>query len=284
MNKKLYFNILLGILSCVSLLACSDDNSIGNSPPLYSTGFLWDGGGISKVGLYCIEKDSLHRFHFSDEVGYVAKTKTIGDYSDMLLYISIHSCYYSDRLLSRYGITNKAEREKISKLEKEYYKTKSALLVEDLDSFANHSRETVGSLWPAFFTAYVNGEVTITCDKPLYGELPGTNLGKYFDVISLGGCLPVGKESTKLLYHFGQKLPTDMEELFPQEAWLVPYYELHFKELPSEKYDNLTLHLSFPMTIEHSLDYVVSQYNGRGFSRYTETVFEADCPINFNWD
>ena len=279
-----YFNILLGILSCISLFACSDDNSIGNSPPLYATGLLLDGDGISKVGFYCIEKDSLRHFNYNDEVGYAPKTKTIGDYSDMLLCISIHSWYYSDWISSRYGLTNEAEKEKISKLKREYYKSKSALLVEDLDSFANHSRETVGRLWPAFFTAYVNGEVTITCDKPLYGELPGTNLGKYFDVISSGGCLPVGKESTRLLYHFGQKLPTDMEELFPQEAWLQPYYELHFKELPSEKYDNLTLHLSFPMTIEHSLDYVVSQYNGRGFSRYTETVFEADCPINFNWD
>ena len=269
-----------------------------NSEPVNNKGRLWDGHDISQIGLYCIEKDSSVKIVIDVARTYWVKTKTIKDYSDMdFMYLELTYGRDWDKLRQHYGIEKGDEAIKISRLEKEYYINKSSLLVEDYDAFVydsdpnrNYWKYDFENLWfvgyPDFYTAYVNGEVSITCDKTLYGEEPGTNLSKHFSVISKGGCVPVGIENTRLLHHFGEVLPTDMEEIFPHEAWLHRNYYMYFKDIPSEKYDNLTLHLSIPMTVEHSMDYIVSEYKGNAPSapQYTETVFEADCPINFNWD
>ena len=303
---KNYFNILLGILSCVGLFACSNEElnegtieMPENSEPVNNKGRLWDGHDISQIGLYCIEKDSSVKIVIDVARTYWVKTKTIKDYSDMdYMYLLIDTDRDWDSLLHRYGLEKEEDRRAVAQKEAEYYKNKSSLLIEDYDAFdydADPNRywyrkyDYVYSWfvdYPAFYTAYVNGEVSITCDKTLYGEESGTNLSKHFGVISPGRCVPVGIENVRLLHHFGEVLPTDMEEIFPHEAWLHRNYFMYFKDIPSEKYDNLTLHLSIPMTVEHSMDYIVSEYKGNAPQnpRYTETVFEADCPINFNWD
>ena len=293
-----YFNILLGILSCVSLLACSNEDVEGENFYEDTRGRLFDGHDITKIGLYCVEKDSSVKIRVDDRA-YWVKTKTLKDYSDMdFFYLEIKDEYEDpDRLTRRYGLDKEKDIRAVSRKKWEYYNNKSSLLVEDYNAFVydadpnrNYWKYDFENLWfsgwPAFYTAYVNGEVSITCDKTLYGEEPGTNLSKHFSVISKGGCVAVGIENTRLLHHFGEVLPTDMEEIFPHEAWLHRDYYMYFKDIPSEKYDNLTLHLSIPMTVEHSVDYVVSEYKGNAPSapQYTETVFEADCPINFNWD
>ena len=299
---KNHFNILLIILSCISLFACSNED-INNDDDIEGfykdpRGRLFDGHDISKVGLYCIEKDSSDKIVIDVTRKYWVKTKTLKDYSDMdFFYLEFEYGYDSDRLTRRYGLDKEKDRRAVAQKEWEYYNNKSSLLVEDYNAFVydadpnrNYWKYDFENLWfseyPAFYTAYVNGEVSITCDKTLYGEEPGTNLSKHFSVISKGGCVPVGIENTRLLHHFGEVLPTDMEEIFPHEAWLHRNYYMYFKDIPSEKYDNLTLHLSIPMTVEHSMDYIVSEYKGNAPQnpRYTETVFEADCPINFNWD
>ena len=275
--KTLKF-LLLCLLVGVCFLSCAEDDSEepieGLALPVEGT--LLDGGRISGVDLYCREYD--REFTGKSWETYCAETKTVQDYDDFFLNLMIHKAAY------RYTPHDTSEMSAIARLEKEYEKKKSQFILDGYNEYKNSGLCEPG--WPVFFTAYTNDEVTVTCDKTLYGEEPGTNLSSYFTILpDVCPCLAVGKEDSKLLYRFGEELPTRMSDLFVVGCWLSPDYILTFAEKPSEKPDELTLYLSLPITKEYIWEYAVEKYRGNNPSViYSDSVYKAECKIKFEWD
>lgn len=283
---KQCFSFLLCVLFGLSFYSCQSDESGDELSPVEidadPTGFLIDGGEISDVGFYCLEKQQpvLGEISYYD---YCRMTKTVGSYSDFYLQLKFN------RNAPFYQTDDADEMVAIGKIEGDYEKSKSLFIVEEYEKYRHNNQRD--EQWPNLFTAYTNGEVSITCDKVLFGEEPGTNLEKYFNVnkglTDLDSrCLPVGIENPRMLYNFGEEIPSDMDKFFVKGTWLQPQYYLQFKELPTEKYDELTLSVTFPMIREHVRDYAVAKYRGEIVTtpKLTEDVFKADCPIKFEWE
>ena len=283
---KQYFSFLLCALFGLSFYSCQSDEPAPVEVAIDPRGNLWDGGQISGINFYCIEKKRpiLGEMSYYD---YYRMTKTVGSYSDFYLQLEFNINGYPPLT---------TDDMQIAIIQDDYEKSKSLFIVEDYDRFNQAITGEVG--WPSLFTAYTNGEVSITCGKVLFGEEPGTNLDKYFNVnrfyaandkfVENAGsrCLPIGIENPKMLYKFGEEIPSDMDKFFVKGTWLQPKYFLQFKELPTEKYDELTLSVIFPMIREHVRDYAVAKYKGEAITtaKLTEDVFKADCPIKFEWE
>jgi len=262
------------LLSCQKDDTNAENEGLGNSPQPELEGLLLDGGRIGGMSLFCIPN---RQTTFGEPWWvYYSKTKTMKDYADFKLLIMVRegaSVYQSD---------DTHEMSDIIALEQEYEKGKSAFILEDYRDY--EKTNNVECEWPNFYTAYINGDVSITCDRTLYGESPGTSLNKHLRVDPRNGCLPVGVENPRLLYGFGDEIPARMDSLLVKEAWLQYQYWLTFIGQPAEKYDSLTLFLSFPLKMEHLRDYAVAKYKGRQQPpRYTEAVFKSRCPIKFEF-
>ena len=287
--KHYYFSFLC-VLSSIIMCSCQSDESV---PARYwggdAKGLLGNGGQISAISLYCIEKYNSHvgEPHYE----YNPRVKTLNNYSDFYLQLELYinpSLYFQS--------DDSVEMGMVGKYEEDYYKTKSQFMVEEYDKWKHETKRLIE--WPVFASAYVNGEVSIVCNKMLFGEEPGTNLDKYFNVNRYYGvhdmfvenagfnCLPIGIENPRMLYNFGEEIPHDMDKFFIKGTWLQSKYYLQFKELPTEKYDDLTLTVTFPMIREHVRDYAVAKYRGEAITKakLTEDVFKADCQIKFEWE
>lgn len=274
MRITAYLLLLLSALmfSCNSNGEDSDPG-IGDSPQPDVVGHLLDGGRISAVSLFCLEKGVIY---YDNWYNYYLKTKTLKGYENMELIFLI------DMNGSTYKSEDTEEMKAIEKLAEKYEKDKSAFIVKDYRE-KNAVKETVG--WPDLLTAYTNGEVSITCDKPLYGEMPGVNLSKHFNISAASQCLAVGSETPYLLYTLGEQLPQTMDGYFPKGVWLQPEYCLEFQSKPSEKYDSLTFYLTVPMLIEGITDNALRQYKGETSGKVLkERVFKAECLIKFDWE
>lgn len=270
---------LLAFFVGICFLSCQDDDSSDNEcgfkgPDIEGT--LLDGGTILDISLYCVENEQ--------PIGtgepywrYYSRTKTVKDYNAFKLFL------FLNRDAHVYTSSDADEMRAIKMIEDDYCKEKSLFILEKYNDCMKKGKP---SGWPVLFTAYANGEVSITCDKVLYGQQPGTNLSSYFTVFSPSQtCVPVGVEEPKLLYGFGEEMPTVMSEFFVNETWLQPEYNLWFSKRPSEKYDDLTLFISVPMIVEHTRDIAVAKYRGTELaSKYSEKVLNAECRIRFNWD
>lgn len=280
---KHYCATVLSIILALAFSSCQNDNETLEAAPqengysdfnLKIEGLLCDGGSISKVGFYCLPKhiSFYGKKHWWE---YYSEVKTVSSYDDFNMTILLHNDAW------RYQSEDKDETIYLGSLETQYYNNKSAFILEAY----NKRLESTHAAWPALFTAYTNGEVSITCDKSLYGEEPGTNLCKYFRIKSENECLPVGIENPKLLYDYGDEIPTNMAEYFVEGAWLQPEYFLEFADEPANRYDELTLTLTMPMTIEHVYESIVAKYKGKEFdSKFTDNTFKVECKILFAWD
>ena len=270
--------IFICLFMSLGITSCHDDNDndiLGNCPPPPLEGLLIDGGQISDISLYCLENQ--HSTIGEMWYDYYKRVKTVPDYE------SFHLRLILNRTAGRYVTDDKEEMYQIGQYELEYEKEKSRFI---LDSYNNYKENHPGGLeWPTLFTAYVNGEVTITCDKVLFGKEPGEDLSPYFSVKSRTNCLPVGIENPKLLYDFGDEIPTEWSKLFVDGSWLQPEYRLVFAEQPDEKYEEITLSVSFPMIIENYRNIAVDKYRGKeGGTRRTEHVHKSECLIRFHWE
>ena len=284
--KRSLFILVCSVL-CMSLVSCNkdDDNVLVPDTPtdkLFkdNTGLLLDAEGISSVGFYCIEK------HPAVPTGvwfdYYPKTKTFSDYSEMAFCQWLHEpngASYWENTIENYSIFDQRLWD--------YYKSKTSFIVDAMEKYYKETPEEEAmrtAEWPDLCSAYINGEITLTCDKTLWGETPGTNLSKYFRRYGFLPCLVVGVESPRLPYKFGE-MPEAMNELLPQEAWL--YYKTYwdFQTPPSEKYDELTFTLTMPVLMEHCRKIVYYQYMGMPLdSKYSDQTFTASCTIKFDWE
>lgn len=277
MKKYLFVFLQICVLSVVGLAACqsddleSDNDEILNGVYASEVGLLLDGGEISDISLYCIEDNALP---YSQWFEYYPQIKTVNNYVDFKLGV------YLNRHANVYKTDDWDEMNAISKLVNEYVKEKSSFIVNAYYNYED--RQYCG--WPYLFTAYVNGDISITCDKELFGKAPGTNLNEYFSIKSQAGCVPFGIEDVKMLYDFGDEIPTNMATYFKDGMWLQPKYNLRFAKQPTEKYEEITLCISIPTKQEHVRVYAVEKYKGNNPSmKYSESIYKAECTIRFNW-
>ncbi|MDO4526257.1 MAG: hypothetical protein Q4B61_13105, partial [Bacteroidales bacterium] len=244
-----------------------EENDISNMPPADLTGWLYDGGKISAVNLCCREKGN----GLQDE----ATTKTVKDYDAFEMKISI------DGNGNSFSTIDLELDRTISALTKDYFFKRSTPVAKEFQKFKDTTNSPIS--WCPLFSAYSNGEVSITCDKTLFDETPGTNLMKYFNNTAIISGIPVGIEETKMYRNFGEPL-NNMNQVFPVGAWLYPSYYFELKEKPTEKYDSLIFSLTMPIIREHVRDYVAAQYLGKEpDSLFTHRVFKSDCLIKFDW-
>jgi hypothetical protein len=275
--KKYYF-LLMSLLLLPAMISCNNDDDdyiIGDTPPEIE-GLVIDGEELTDVSLYCLVKgDTCTAPWFN----YYPKVKTVKDYSSIRFNVWIH------RGGRTYSSSSYQRTQDIRQLEIAYDKQKSAFILEDYKDYNRKYAPTSIASWPAYYMACFNGEVTLTCDKILFGEAPGTNLSKYFTIIAESECMPVGLENPTLRYRFGDTLPTIMADLLVDGSWVQVKYFLEFAEQPTEKYDELTLTLTTPMTLERVGAYVKAQYDGKELdSLYTSVAFKSDCLIKFDWE
>ena len=274
---KVFRASLLCLFAGICMQSCQNDEletENGNTSEIVlpREGLLLDGGRISDISLYCLELDKPHIGEQWWE--YYPRTKTVKGYDAFKLLLFPHTNG------NRYNSGDRNEMDAIKKIEEAYYKEKSMFILEAYNEY----NKTGVTGWPDVFTAYATEDITITCDKVLFGEQPGTNLTSHFALRSDVFCVPVEVEEPKLLYGFGET-PTRMSDLLVKGAWLQNEYYMEFAEQPAEKYDELTLSLSCPMLLEHTRDLAAAKYKGTELaSKYSEKVFTSKCLIKFNWD
>ena len=270
MKNLLLYSLFWGLLfsACQSDDEEPDKNELVNVDP---TGLLLDGGSISDVLLYCLPEDG-------NSIGlqwweYYPMTKTLKDYSKLRLYIMF------EEKASVYRSDNQQEMNEINKMEHKVVREKSQFIVDELKKYQKSGNPAP---WEDFYTAYVNGKVTITCDKALFGEKAGEDLSKYFSLLGESYCMPVGIENPRLLYNYGDAMPLVMKDFLVDRSWVRHHYWLEFQTYPAEKYEELTFTLTFPLTIEHTHDYAASQYMGKNEDmRLSTSTFTSECLIRF---
>ena len=274
MMKKHSSSILFLLLTGLFLASCQKDEDSTVPPAPIPPPVLVDGGSISSINLYCLEKNREPPLEIW--YNYFPKTKIIEDYSNIQL------CVMVDTDIPLRESEDSVEMSAINKMEANYHR-------ERISTVLNISKDDAyyidkGYILDGYLTAYVNGEVTLTCDKTLFGETPGTNLSKYFFILGGAAFVPIGIENPEMHY-FDDASSVMMNDNFVDEAWLYHGYAMELNTIPLEQYDSLTLHLSIPMTIEHVRDYMMSTYRGDSIGpRFTDQIFEADCLIKFKWD
>lgn len=272
---RTYFYIFICVFSAIILNSCEKESytDIPSNIALERVGSLLDGGSISNVKLYCVETPIPIG---SSGYQYYESTKTVEDYSKFYMYIIINKTVPD----SIYSDSDDADA--IREIELEYEHSKSLFLVDEYNQKIQDFKEEVS--WPYIYTAYINGEVAITCDKTLFGLQPGENICKYFDVKTPNECLPIGIDNPKLVYTFGENAPVNPEKVFGQETWLQFDYYLSFRTMPSEKYEDITLYLSIPIKKEHIRKYAIEKFRDENTEKiFTTAILTAECTIKFNW-
>lgn len=267
----------LCILLCAAFTSCKKDENIidgpyDSRPPVFDT-FL-DGGEIESLSLSCLD----YPFYDTNSTGVQGNAndaKTINDYTFMQLNVEFNLKWYDN---TSYKSEKELEQDRaIRKIEKDYLRDKAAFLYSECQKH--------NYVFPAFFTAYTNGEVTITCDNVLFGEQPGSNLSKYFIIKLDPNCIIAGRDSTKIIYNAGDKIPNHMDKYFKvKETFIATNYRIRFAFAPEEKYDALTFKISFPLLIDDVHKYALSQYHGfQEPLESKERVMEAECKVKFKW-
>lgn len=264
MKRFLFAALLLNTL----LGACDsdDEQTIKPVPQPDPVGLMSDGGGITSMKMNCVTFDIPN----DDEA-----TKTLEGYDDLLLHVTFdytsvnaYQPEFTEKEIQEMSVRNT--------MEETYYREKTLFMQQEYhDTLAAHG-------WPHYFTAYVNGEVSVTCNKILFGLAPGENLGRHFSISTATDCMPIGIDNPYLLYHFGEELPQSVADFFPQESWILYEYWLKPLSLPEEQYDSLTFRFTLPMTVEHTGQFIKSQYKGTNEELKRENkVFVAECVVKF---
>lgn len=244
-----------------------DEEFILGGPVPFEAGLVKDGGDIQKISFCCFINKPGDGNWIMDSV------KTLEDYSLMLLRLEV--MWYSYRNADRH------ESCRIDSIATDYILEKTKFIYEDYKKYYEME------LWglPYLFTAYVNGKVTITCDKVLFGKEAGEDLSEHFRIKPVDlDFMPVGIESPYLLYNFYDDLPKYMNEFFVEESWINDVYYLDMPVAPEEKYDELTFHLTMPIKKESVRRSIAQGANGVDKPmQMIDEVYESDCLIKFNW-
>lgn len=261
--------LLLGL----AVASCKDDGGENPepgwtpAPPTDPKGWLFDGGSIRDMEFTC---PPMHLPAYKG--GGIVK---LTDYSKLSLEVEIGN--YGG--ISTYAPDDIREWGAYSDFMRECFMERSAVIVKAYDDYGYEA------MWPHLFTAYTYDDVSLTCDRTLFGQEPGTDLSGFFSAMNHNPCVPVGVEDPAFVYNYGEDIPADMRSAFPVNVWLAPEYTLLMNTCPEEKYDKLTFRLAMPIRKEHTRDYIVSKYRGTGKPlESTDHLFEKECDAYFDWN
>ena len=286
MRKALYFVFAMSVL----LFSCNkDEKEEGreggeNAMDMPLEGLMMDAGEIAELQLYGLQK-AVYMSGFDIPAVYRDEVKDKGEL--------VFPDYQSIRLYAwfvRHGyglIEDSAKATKILRMERDYYYHKTDFILEQYNKL--YQLQTPVE-WPLLFTAYVNGDVTLTCNKTLFGKDSGKNLSQHFMVSPAYCCVPIGRgENSEMLYSFNdiEKLSTGicMTDFFKKDSWMQSAYLIRFIDKPTERYDELTFTLTFPASLEHVREFCTSKYKGENAPmRVTDTTYTASFTAKFNWN
>lgn len=114
-----------------------------------------------------------------------------------------------------------------------------------------------------FYTAYIDEDVVISCDKPLFDKAPGENLLNYFEVAPSTRNMVVGQMTPEFVGGFNpHRKWFNAQDIFVAESWLSLMYEFRFKDEPPQEYEEVTFNITLPVIREHLYDKVMAEYYG----------------------
>ena len=142
--------LLLFIALCLASCQKDEDSTVPLTP--IPPPVLVDGGSVSSINLYCLEKDVLQKGIWFN---YYPKTKTIKDYSNIQL------CVMVDTDIPLRESDDSVEMSAINKMEANYHRERISTVLNISKDDANYIDK--GLILDGYMTAYVNGEVTLTC-------------------------------------------------------------------------------------------------------------------------
>lgn len=266
--------LVLSLHFILTLSSC--DNGI--NPNIDTSGFqsgMECGGLITSVGLYGEDRTKHNQFYW-EYSNYDEAVTPCGEYKDLRLNIFVH--HFTD-WVAPLSDGVKYAFNKIYEIAKE----RTLFLRED---FIKHmmSNDSTARKNPSvrFFTATINDEVSLTCDKVLFGLEPGTNLTKHMRAWSESDCQPIGTDKYTVLYNYGDKIPISVDSIFAKDGWLQEQYYLSFKDIPTERYDTLTFTFSISIRKEHWYDYFLEEFKGENPTlKIEEKCYKAECQMIF---
>ena len=177
------------------------------------------------------------------------------NYSTMQLKLHFEDSFDKEKFIKENHLSNKEWYELKDSLYT-YYQNRTAFIQEELENYKQEHP------WFLYNTAYINGEVTVTCDKTLFGKTSGENLAQYFNIESRALFTPRGIENTVLTCIFDEDAPKKVNEFFTKETWTEGVYILRFDSIPEEKYNELKLTVTMPLKLEHTHKYMLNKLKG----------------------
>lgn len=240
---------------------------ISNDDPF---GLMFDGGYIHHLKMQMpLNNDAYDPYNANSP---------FNDYSVMTLEYVFNSSFSHSKLTEKEGLSTRDWYRFIDSTYV-YFKTKTKSLQ---DAHKKSIKEGTHYPWIKFYTAYINGEVKITCDKTLFGKEKGENLAQFFDVVSYQLYMPHGIENPTLTYMLDKNVPKTVDKLLTEETWLEPSCVIKFDSIPEEKYNELTFRITIPIKMEHTYEYVMDKFKGREAELKTsEKTFYAEYKARF---
>ncbi len=233
-------------------------------------GLMEDGGYINRL--------NIKMSHHNDAYDPHNANSPFNDYLTMTLEYNFFRESYQSKLMEKEGLNFRGWYSFIDSTYV-YFKTKTKPLQ---DAHKKSIKEGIHYPWIKFYTAYINGEVQITCDKTLFGKEKGENLAQFFDVVSDQLYMPHGIENPTLTYMLDKDVPKTVDKLLTKETWLEPSCIIKFDSIPEEKYNELTFRITIPIKMEHTYEYVMDKFKGREAELKTsEKTFYAEYKARF---
>ena len=258
MKKLKLLFILIALCACVFSSCEKEKVTEEVKTPLDFTpedpyGTMFDGGLLQTLNID-VSPSSYKHYSSSDQ--------TFDDYSAMGLLVEPE--YSESAVNSIYDYLSTEEATALNDSVYHYGRERTSFVQQALKNNADARHYA----WVPYGTAYINGDVTVTCNKTLYGKEPGENLAEYFNVRSYALYTIRGIENPVLTYILDEDVPKKVNEFFTNETWTEYEYTISFDSIPEEKYDEISLTMTMPLKVEHIHKYF--QNKVRGFDRTME--------------
>lgn len=249
MKKNTFITVgLITLLSCgKSEVEIPNKEQIIGSRPEVHYGMMNDGGYIHNLLIHIPPESEAYVIHDPEA--------PFNNYSTMQLKLHFESSFVAVNFIEENHLSNKEWYDFEDSLNN-YYLSRTAFIQKELENYKQEHP------WFLYNTAYINGEVTVTCDKALFGKTSGENLAQYFNVESRALFTPRGIENTVLTCIFDEDAPKKVNEFFTNETWTEGVYILRFDSIPEEKYNELKLTVTMPLKLEHTHKYMLNKLKG----------------------
>lgn len=137
------------------------------------------------------------------------------------------------------------------------------------------------TMHPGFFTARINGRVTVKANKPLFGQEAGSDISEHFTVETNSPCLPRGSfENFDFLFRYydTENRPKALQDFFAEDTWFQTMYALRLCDIPDENPEEVTFTVSIPILCEYWRDYYMY---GQPEVKTESRKLSASCTFHF---